>query len=122
MTPRRHRPAFRTRFLRHEWRPYRRDRRPPTENCHSTHQTERSVVSQNSRRGRVSAGLADFSARACARGGNEYFSTRCCRKLSAERSRIALTALTLLLGCNSLDGSLKPFTLDLLLSKNIIVA
>src|SRR5882757_753207 len=83
---------------------------------------ERSVASQNSRNGRVIAGLAALSARTCARDGSEYFSRRCCRKLSAERSRIAFTALTLLLECNSFYGHGRSFTLDLFLSKNIIVA
>src|SRR6185369_11793607 len=72
---------------------------------------ERSVASQNSRNGRMSAGLADLSTGARARGDSEYFPRRCCRKLSAERSRIAFTALTLLLECNSFEDHERPFTL-----------
>lgn len=83
---------------------------------------ERSVASQNSRKGRMSVVVPDFSIRACACGGSEYFSRRCCRKRSAGRTCIAFTALTLLLECNSFGVSRRSFILDLFLSKNVIVA
>src|SRR6202030_3799448 len=50
-----------------------------------------------------------------------YFSRRCCRKVSAERSRIEFTALTLLLESNSSQLWRQPFALDIFSSKNIIV-
>jgi hypothetical protein len=64
--------------------------------------------------------LAGRSMRTRALGGKEYFSRRCCRKLSAERSRIEFTTLTLLLESNTFDVQLKAFALDLFTSKNII--
>src|ERR1700692_3993880 len=71
--------------------------------------------------GRSKVEWAGFSTRARAFGGNEYFSRRCCRKVSAERSRIEFTALTLLLESNSSQLWRQPFALDIFSSKNIIV-
>ena len=51
----------------------------------------------------VASGLNSpaFSTRARARAGKEYFSRRCCRKVSAERSRIEFPPLTFVTGINS---------------------
>jgi hypothetical protein len=65
--------------------------------------------------------LAGFSTRARAFGGKEYFSRRCCRKVSAERSRIEFTTLTLLLESHSFPVYREAIALDLFTSKNIIV-
>jgi hypothetical protein len=60
--------------------------------------------------GRARAGIGLDFQRARARAGKEYFSRRCCRKVSAERSRIEFTTLTLLLESDSsrLMGGLYP--------------
>ena len=83
---------------------------------------ERSVASHNSRSGRVRVEFGEFSKRARAFAGNEYFSRRCCRKVSADRSRIEFPPLTLLLEYNSSHVYRAAFALDLFSSKNIIVA
>ena len=62
---------------------------------------KRALLMYSSRSGRVRVELTGFSTRARAFGGNENFSRRCCRKVSAERSRIEFTTLTLLLESNS---------------------
>ena len=82
----------------------------------------RSVASHNSRRGRVKVEFAGFWTRARARAGKEYLSRRCCRKVSADRSRIQFPPLTLLLEYNSRQLQQKTFALDIFSSKNIIVA
>jgi hypothetical protein len=66
--------------------------------------------------------LDGLSTRARAFGGKEYFSRRCCRKVSAERSRIEFTALTLLLGSNNPHHRMEGLYFDLFGSKNTIVA
>jgi hypothetical protein len=71
--------------------------------------------------GRARAGIGLNFQRARARAGKEYFSRGCCRKVSAERSRIEFTTLTLLLESNSSRVRRKAFTLDLFTSKNIIL-
>src|SRR5262249_48017296 len=83
---------------------------------------ERSVASHSSRSGRVTAVFAVFSTRARALAGREYFSRRCCRKVSAERSRIEFPPLTLLPWDDSQRVYAAAFALDLFSSKNIIVA
>ena len=55
----------------------------------------------SSRNGRDRVELEVFSKRARAFCGSEYFSRRCCRKVSADRSRIEFPPLTLLLEYNS---------------------